>query len=199
MQISARYLGREEDIICFVCKTKFSVADGRNQISDSILSRKFRNLKTVLSNHLESNIHKAECGKKVAVETLEAKQDSRVASIGLVLVSICYLILKRGRPYEDYTDLVSLLAKLHVDVGEINHSFQFAGKFRRRSAEIIQKRWKKHLSTRCPQTGCLPPAKNSGRYGNPPTLDEAGHWTCHSHARISTVNSNSNPWISKDL
>ena len=150
---------RESDsvISCLVCKTKFAGND--HVVEENILSRKFRNFKTTLVNHLESNTHKAECAKKIAIEVLEAKEDSRLTSIGLVLGCICYLILKRGRPYEDYTDLVSLLAKFGVDVGEINHSFHFVGKFRKRVSEVIQKRWKKHLSTRCPQTGCLPPVK----------------------------------------
>ena len=149
----------EDILVCFICKRKFNDAECSNEIGDSILSRKFRNLKIVLTNHMESNVHKAESAMKVAVEALEAKQDSRVTSIGLVLGSICYLILKRGRPYEDFTDLVSLLAKFGVDVGDINHSFNFAGKFRKRAAGAIQRRWKKHLSNRCPQTGCLPPVK----------------------------------------
>ena len=143
-------------ISCLVCKTKFT---GNDEGGGNILSRKFRNFKLTLVNHLESNTHKAECAKKIAIEALEAKEDSRLTSIGLVLGCICYLILKRGRPYEDYTDLVSLLSKFGVDVGEINHSFNFVGKFRKRVSEVIQKRWKKHLGTRCPQTGCLPPAK----------------------------------------
>ena len=44
-------------------------------------------------------------------------------------------------------------------MGDIGHSFNSVGKFRSRATETIQKRWKKHLSARCPQTGCVPPVK----------------------------------------
>ena len=163
---------KEGSISCMVCKTKFRAEEDCNDDEENqILSRKFRNLKITLVKHLESNVHIAECTKKVAVEALEAKQESRVNLIGLVLGSICYLLLKRGRPYEDYTDWISLLAKFGVDVGEINHSHNFVGKFRKRAAEAVQRRWRKHLSTRCPQTGCLPPVKILG------DMATHQHWT----------------------
>ena len=158
-------------IKCFICKTKFRAEEDGNSEEDSILTRRFRNLKKILVCHLESSVHKAESAKKFAVEALEDKQESRVNSIGLVLGCICYLILKRGRPYEDYTDFVSLLSKFGVDVGEINHSFNFVGKFRAKAAEGILRRWKDHLSSRCPQTGCLPPCKILG------DMATWQHWT----------------------
>ena len=109
---------KKGSISCMVCKTRFRAEEGSNYDEENhILSRKFRNLKITLVKHLESNVHIAECTKKVAVEALEAKQESRVNLIGLVLGSIFYLLLKRGRPYEDYTDWISLLAKFGVDVG----------------------------------------------------------------------------------
>ena len=66
-------------------KTKFRSAEENSAAAAEIFSRKFRNLKNSLINHLESNCHKSECAKQLAVKALKEKDDSRISAISWFL------------------------------------------------------------------------------------------------------------------
>ena len=77
----------------------------------------------------------------------------------MTLGRTCYYCLKNGRPTSDFTQLVSMQHSNGADVGDLNHSTYFINKLAGSFCKVIMGRIKKHLSTRLPQTGLLPPCK----------------------------------------
>ena len=153
-----RYDDEAEKVKCIVCKTEFkydiSLEEGRKQ-SDSL-----GNLKSHLKKHLaHSETHQSALAKSEAKEKIDRKEESRNEKCGMNLARTAYYLLSNGRPSCDFTQLLSMLHKNGCDIGDINHSTDFVTNLAQCLSTVIERREKSYLSTRLPQTGCLPPCK----------------------------------------
>ena len=146
-----------EKVVCQVCKSEFkydvSQEQGRKQ-SNSLGELKYR-----LKSHLEAVKHKTKLGDREAQEKIDWKEENRNKKCGMNLSRTCYHILYNGRPTSDFTELLSIQHSNGADIGDLNHSFNFVTGIASAFSGVITGRVKKHLSTRLPQTGCLPPCK----------------------------------------
>ena len=155
------YNERKEKIVCNVCQSEFVYKnEEEHDFSKAVMSRAFRNIKIRLREHLEVAVTHKKAALNVAnSEILAEKTLLRSRAIGMRLGELSYYLLKHGRPSEDFTGLVSMLVKFGVDMGDLNHSFNYVGKFGKEVSRVVQGRLKRHLANRLPQTGCLPPCK----------------------------------------
>lgn len=146
-------------VVCEVCKEKFNYdisheQQGKNQ------SQQLVNLKAHLKLHLEkSTSHKTALGSREAKETICRKEENRNDRCGMNLGRTSYYLLHSGRPSSDFTRLLSMQHNNGCDIGDINHGTDFLNKIGRSLSSVIMNRVKDHMSTRLPQTGCLPPCK----------------------------------------
>ena len=153
-----RYDEKSEKVVCQVCQQAFkydaSLEQGRKQ------SPSLSHLKDHLNNHLvNSATHKAALDNSDAKDRLEKKEEARNEKIGLTLGRTAFYLLSNGRPCSDFTQLLSMQHSNGADIGDINHSIDFISNMAQSFSKVITSRVKKHLNTRLPQTGCLPPCK----------------------------------------
>ena len=153
-----RYDENSEKVVCQVCKQAFkydaSLEQGRKQ------SPSLSHLKDHLKNHLDNSAtHKAALENSDAKDKLEKKEEARNQKIGLTLGRTAFYLLSNGRPCSDFTQLLSMQHSNGADIGDINHSTDFISNMAQSFSKAITSRIKEHLSTRLPQTGCLPPCK----------------------------------------
>ena len=152
---------QKEAFMCGVCDDSagnYSVTleedfEGKKQ------SREFINLKKSLKRHLNIKKHINNVNKEEVKEKMQKKLVAREKKISLVLGDVAYFLLKQGRPYTDFPVHVNLLSRAGVDVGDLNHSFQFVRHWSPMCAEVVDKRMTTFFHTVMPQTGLRPVAK----------------------------------------
>ena len=122
------------------------------------MTAEFSKLKFVLSRHLtESTRHIGKIKERSMNATLQEKIESRDRSIGLRAGTVCYYLYSKGVSNCHYPELVNMVQKMGVDMGNLNHSRRFPEKFVEAQAEVIKGRVVNHLGTRLVATGNLPP------------------------------------------
>ena len=108
----------------------------------------------------DANGKHSEMLRKVeALEEIEFKEKNRNKKIGKTLGRCIYKGLYTGSSQSHYPEDVAMLAKEGVDVGEMNHSREYAAKFGECLGEVVQTRVIEYLSSPLPQTGLRPPCK----------------------------------------
>ena len=153
-----QYDEKIEKVVCQVCGTDFqydiSQEQGRKQSTSLV------DLKNRLKYHiLKSAKHKTALQSDEARDKICQKENNRNLKCGMCLARTSYYILNSGRPTKDFTELLSMQHSNGCDIGDLNHSFNFVDSMAGSFSKVIMKRVKRHLSTRLPQTGCLPPCK----------------------------------------
>ena len=108
---------------------------------EKVLSKKFRNLKTLLLAHLKSARHITALDRRTANEKELHKSDRREKVVGKRIGRICYYMLKQGRPDTDFEHLVYLHSVNDSDIGDINHSNRFPAKFSRLYQTKLPEDW----------------------------------------------------------
>ena len=146
-----------ERVTCSLCSTSFQY-DKTTERGKGI-SPQLSHLKGTLKAHLDSVSHRTALATSLAEEQLSIKTESRNKVCGMNLARTSFYLLSNGLPTSHFTSLISMQHRNGCDLGDINHSFNFVKKMATSCSEVIQERLKKHLSTRLPQTGCLPPCK----------------------------------------
>eukprot|EP00112_Aurelia_sp_Birch-Aquarium-sp1_P001083 Seg11109.2 transcript_id=Seg11109.2/GoldUCD/mRNA.D3Y31 product="hypothetical protein" protein_id=Seg11109.2/GoldUCD/D3Y31 len=124
-----------------------------------ILSSAFRNLKISISCHLKRDSHQQAISQDEALNIKAEKEAKRNNTIALHIGSACYNLYHRGRPYTDLEDELLLLHKCEVDIGDINHSHEFAHNYLESVAEVVKGNIQQFLKRILLQTGFLPPVK----------------------------------------
>lgn len=163
-----KYKIESESMVCELCKVTaahYKMDHEQDFGGGGVQSGSFRNLKRSLKRHLTCVKHQNALKEEQLKEERKAKVSSKNQKVGKVLGPICYFLLKHGRPYTDFEELVLLLSKAGVDVGVLNHSRKFVPKWGSCCAAVIEGRLKKFFSTIMPQTGRLPLAKVAGDKG----------------------------------
>ena len=147
----------QERVVCTVCSASFKydvATEGGKKVSAQL-----SNLKNNLKHHLDNTNHMSALVRLNAGEKLDQKIEKRNKACGMNLARTAYYLLSNGLPTAHFTTLVSMQHRNGCDLGDINHSFNFVTKLATSFSEVIQERYRKYLSTRLPQTGCLPPCK----------------------------------------
>ena len=151
-------------LICVVCGGIFECPESSLEPSEK--AKKFSSLKFNLKGHLKTAKHISKLAENDENSVYEERLKSREQAIAEKIGAICYFTIHTGRPNSDFPILVYLSNSFGTDLGDINHSKNFPGKFCPILAEInltfinfqvIRKRTNAHLSTRLAATGCLPP------------------------------------------
>ena len=80
-----------------------------------------------LKRHMDTQTHKS---KLILVENQEhsamKSHDARIEKeAAMRCARICYLLLKKGRPFTDYPDLVATIVQGGTFMGDVNHSKRF--------------------------------------------------------------------------
>ena len=127
--------------------------------SETDTTQGFRNLKRTIKRHLDTQTHNEALNDAFVKTEYDSKVEKRERLIGMKLARIAYHILKKGRPYQDFPDQVLLQSLNGVDVGNINNSVHFVSKFLPHVAEQVKSRLINFLTSKLPQTGCVPIGK----------------------------------------
>ena len=148
----------DEDLVnCRVCSQTFkydiTTETGKN------ISSNLAHLKENLKKHLDSQIHEASLLTADNKEKINSKEENRNTKCGMNLCRTCYYILKNGQPTSDFPQLISMQHRNGADMGEVNHSGFFIDNMAGSISKVFMDRVQKHLGTRLPQTGLLPPCK----------------------------------------
>ena len=77
---------------------------------------------------------------------------------------VCYKVFKMGRPFTDYPELVALMVKSNVFMGDVNHSAEFPANFLTSVANVIRKKIKTMLSSTLEQTQHVRPLYSKTHY-----------------------------------
>ena len=143
-------------LVCRVCDVSFKYS--RNLESDFTQEKKlgleFKNLKGTLREHLRSKRHEKAETELMSKELLQSKEERRNTAVGLRCGKLVYYLIKKGRPFDDYTTLIHLNAANGADMGELNHSHSFVLKFLPSLADEVRRRWEAFLSKPMAATGC---------------------------------------------
>ena len=160
------------DIFCQICVKndaglscntagcfRYPIPENYNcSVSDST-GRPFWNLKKSIRRHLMTSTHK-DALNDATVKTEDAsKIDTREKMVGMRLARIAYNLLKKGRPDTDFPDELLLQHLNGIDVGHINHTENFVRNFLPHIANEVKERLIFFLTSRMPQTGCVPIGK----------------------------------------
>ena len=158
---AAEFKFQDGSMVCLVCesKIKYGSDQPREFAIGEIQSQKFRSLKKSLKRHLQTGKHSEMLRKAEALEEIEFKERNRNKKIGRTLGRCIYKGLYTGSSQSHYPEDVAMLAKEGVDVGEMNHSREYAAKFGECLGEVVQTRVIEFLSSPLPQTGLRPPCK----------------------------------------
>ena len=131
------------------------IEDGDQDLVSSQF-RQFRNLKKSLKRHMETAGHKTYLIEERRAEEETRKYLSRNLAAGQTLGRIVYMLVKLGRPFQDYEEQV-LTAKIGgSEVGDKHHGKDFATKLLRPLSAVVTEDLKNFFSTPLIQTGFRP-------------------------------------------
>ena len=156
-------------VVCTVCTCDKNPAntnvvfqypsDLESDFIDKVMSQKFSNLKRSIKRHFERKTHQNCLALAANKANIQYKEDARNQAVALRVSRIAYFQLKRGRPDTDFTSLIYLHSVNGCDIGDINHSSRYPGKFLVHLSEVLEKELKHYLSSNLEQTGYKPPTK----------------------------------------
>ena len=121
----------------------------------------FRNLKKSVKKHLNTQIHKQEILQLKQANTTSKKgpEIRNNNEAAMRCARVCYKLFKMGRPFTDYPELVALMVKSNVFMGDVNHSKEFPANFLTSVANVIREKIKTMLSSKLEQTQHVRPCK----------------------------------------
>ena len=129
----------------------------KTEEDEEIMSRAFRNFKISIAHHLKRDNHQEAISNDRSLHEWHEKEVWRNNKIAMHIGSACYRLYYCGQPYTDLEDELFLLYRCEVDIGDINHSHNFAHKYLNSLAEVVKGNIQSFLNTRLPHTGFLPP------------------------------------------
>ena len=135
---------------------KYEKKSGVSFNKDEILPQQFRNLKKHLRRHLLRQTHQRKVAEKEANEAKSAAELLRQYQVGMNIGRTCYLLYKKGRPFEDFEEQLYLQSVNGVDVGHMNHSSEFARSFMPYVAKTVKEQVNAFIETPLQQTGHRP-------------------------------------------
>jgi hypothetical protein len=118
-----REFKEDGNIICIVCGEHFAYSNQLpRDFGGSKLIPKFKNLKAHLKQHFKTKKHQTKALEVQALALMGSKEESRSLKISGRIGRISYFVVKNGRPYTDFTQLVYICKINGSDMGDINHS-----------------------------------------------------------------------------
>ena len=131
--------------------------NGLSFTSTEKISPAFSNLKRNLKDHLTSKSHMSHCEKDIIDEGNAVRRGSKNHEIGMRIARLCYSAYNEGKSERSFE--IEMLKRIQdgQDIGDINHSHNFPGKFRPFVAAEIHRQMSLYFQTRMIQTGFLPP------------------------------------------
>ena len=121
--------GKKVDTTCDNGVFKYNSSEGLAFTDESKLPRSFINLKKNLKDHLNNKSHAAKLTAWNDRLEEDKRNFSRNRQIGLRIGRICYAIYKEGRSERSFETQVARKIQDGLDMGDINHSQKFPGKF----------------------------------------------------------------------
>lgn len=168
----APFLTKEDDLGCFACSLCLDTYQDRDKHSHDIQNgvirynfeegvdfsdRKqpiaFRNLKTRIIEHIDSQTHRNAQLAREEASAEQKKKSDRNMKVGMVLARTAYKIVKLGQSYANFETEVSLLHMNGVDVGDINHSRKFASQIVSAIFDVAVTKVKQVIRSELPTTG----------------------------------------------
>ncbi len=119
--------------------------------------RKFRNLKSHVVLHLKSQTHTKAKSDKEGKDKQEEKDETYNYKIGMKLAKIVYSNIKERESYAKYSRDIAHRASNGEDLGNINHSEDFAKELTEAMGVQARIELTKHFNSILPCTGELPP------------------------------------------
>ena len=150
---------------CNMCSSNEEIVDCQQKVpgifrvqdveyeKETVQSRRLRNLKRDLINHLKSNMHQHNVEKQNEEARAKAKLSLRNREIGRKIGSLAYFFFYNKLPYLLFEKFFSLLSLNTIDIGQINHSEIFLRRLLDPCYGELQKRLRNHLNQVLPCTG----------------------------------------------
>ena len=92
--------------------------------------RTFRNMKSKIVTHVQSQTHKEkEIEKKLNNDKKKGPEQKNKEEAAMRCARLSLELIKMGRPFTDYSELVTLFVKNGVYMGDKNHSEHFPANF----------------------------------------------------------------------
>ena len=145
-------------VVCIVCNQEFNYHQDFD-LRKAEISSKFSNLKKNLKRHMERQVHLDKVSAQESTDLIRRKEENRNKKVGFTLGKLSYFNYKHKRPDTDYPELVYLLSKFGVDVGDLNHRRDFPRKLLPYVSEAIEEKIKCYLGSTLQSTGYKPPIK----------------------------------------
>ena len=122
------------------------------------MSVEFRNLKKRVHTHINSQTHQQKILdlKQTTKKDPERKNEKEA---GLRCARLALELFKKGRPFTDYPEMVALMVKSDVFMGNINHSAEFPAHFISSVAYVVRKKIHQMLNRPLEQTHHVRPCK----------------------------------------
>lgn len=126
------------------------------QLMQPTQSPEFRNLKTHIIDHLESNAHNWCIKFSETAEKRNLMEKKEHEKVGLRVARSAYSAIKEGKGGKYFERLLSLNVLNGADVGELNHSTEFFREYRKNVFFTMNAKICDFLSTKNPVTNHLP-------------------------------------------
>ena len=123
-------------------------------------TKRFFNLKNRVLQHVESQTHKEKELEKESIHDTKKRPDAvNKEEAAMRCARLSHELIKMGRPFSDYPELVAIFVKNGLYMGDINHSTEFPANFLKSVASVVRSKIKETLSKKLKQTGHVRPCK----------------------------------------
>ena len=103
--------------------------------------KSFRNMKSRIVTHVRSQLHKEkELENKQKDNKKKGPEEKNKEEAAMRCARLCHELIKMGRPFTDYPELVTLFVKNGVYMGDKNHSAAFPAKFLKSVASVVREK-----------------------------------------------------------
>ena len=156
---------KDKVLVCNTCHESLKYDGTETDFTEvKVLPRAFRNLKTNIQSHLTTKVHKDAVFEETARGDEETKVLSRNDKAAMIVGRQAYSHIKMRRPEQDFEKELFLLSKAGVDIGTLNHSANFIGKFRPFLDKTIRLQINNFFSTPTIPTGFTPALAYTGMF-----------------------------------
>ena len=124
-----------------------------------VTTEAFRNLKKSVKRHIESQTHKQKILELKQTTNTKGQEQKSEKEAGMRCARLCQVLYKKGRPFTDYPEMVALMVKNYVFMGDTNHSKEFPAKFISSVATVVRKKIREMLNKKLEQTQHVRPCK----------------------------------------
>ena len=104
-----------------------------------VTTEAFRNLKKSVKRHIESQTHKQKILELKQTTNTKGQEQKSEKEAGMRCARLCQELYKKGRPFTDYPEMVALMVKNDVFMGDTNHSKEFPAKFILSVSTVVRK------------------------------------------------------------